>query len=454
MVSAGREDKSAAAFHDLVGVSPAQAAAYLEGVHAADRVEWLRDVSADDAWRVYCELDTEDQAEVIEFAEDDLRTSLIERMSAGDLRDVLDELPSDEAADLLGEADTRVAEDVLATIDSETAAELRELAAHDPETAGGLMATEFVTVGPGERIGDAVKAIRKQGEDAEEELAVFVVDAEGKPLGFLPDRVLLSQPIHTPVTEAMVEPITVDVAADQEDAARLVEKYGLHSLGVVDPAGALIGVISQEDAIEVMAEEVEEDLMRLAGASAESLHGSTAVLKKARNRLPLMGITVLSGLLSAKVLRMFLGDAGSGEGATDILRYLPLIIGLAGNVGVQSSTILVRAIAVGELEGSRARAMLRSETLVGVVNAFVCGLVLTGVVSLMEPGQLGMAVGIATAAAIIFAAVLGTSVPVLCQRVGIDPAIVAGPFLICLSDVSGSVLFVIVARFLLDSGPA
>lgn len=451
MVPAGREDKDSREFRSLLETSPGQAARYLEGVHAADQADWLRDVSAEDAWLVYGELDAEEQAELIEFADDDLRAVLIERMSAGDLREVIDELPSDEAADLLGDADTRLAEDVLATIDSETAQELRELAAHDPDTAGGIMATEFVTVGPEERLGDAVKAIRKQGEDAEEELAVFVVDAEGRPLGFLPDRVLLSQPIHTPVDEAMVEPITVGVADDQEEAARLVDKYGLQSLGVVDGSGALIGVISAEDATEVLADEAEEDLLRMAGASAESLHGRASVLRRVRNRLPLMGITVLSGLLSAKVLRWFLETPGEGAGTSDILRYLPLIIGLAGNVGVQSSTILVRAIAMGELEGPRQRAMLRSETLVGVVIGLICGVVLAGVVSLLEPGQLGMAVGIATTAAILCAALMGTSVPVLCTRLGIDPAIVAGPFLICLSDVSGSVLFVAVAKALIPA---
>ena len=140
MVPAGKEEKDAGGFRTLLETSPGQAARYLDGVHAADRAQWLRDVGAEDAWRVFGELTTESQAELIEYADDDLRAVLIARMSAGDLRGVLDELPSDEAADLLGEADTRVAEDVLAAIDSETAQELRELAAHEPDTAGGIMA--------------------------------------------------------------------------------------------------------------------------------------------------------------------------------------------------------------------------------------------------------------------------------------------------------------------------
>lgn len=450
MAFSDQEKKGLRGFQELLGPSSDLAARYMEGVHAADRAEWLRVTQPEEAWRVFLELTVEDQADVLEHAEDDLRRTLIARMSAGDLRHVVEELPSDEAVDLLAEADEHLAEDVLAAIPAETAQELRELAVYDPDTAGGLMATEFVTVGPTEHIGDAVKAIRKQGEDAEEELAVFVVNDEGRPLGFLTDRILLSQPIHTPVEEAMVVPVTIDVLSDQEDVGRLVEKYGLISLGVVDSQGLLIGVISAEDATEARAEEAEEDLLRLVGASADSLHGRPSVAHQVRSRLPLMGITVLSGLLSAKILHMFLAGAEGGAASSDILRYLPLIIGLAGNVGVQSSTVLVRAMALGELEGSRQRSMLRSETSVGLTMGVICGLVITLVVTWLEPGQLGLVVGFATLIAIAFSATLGTSVPVACQKVGIDPAIVAGPFLICLSDIAGSVMFVLVAKGLLD----
>lgn len=449
MALSNQEEKDRRGFEAQLGTSTTLAAKYLDGVHAADQAEWLLAADPEDAWRVFSELNSEDQAEILEYAEDDLRRTLVDRMSAGDLRHMVEEMPSDEAVDLLAEADTRLAEDVLSSIPADTAQELRELIAYDPDTAGGLMATEFVTVRPDEHIGDAVKAIRKQGEDAEEELDVFVVNGAGQPLGFLPDRVLLSQPIHTPVEEAMVVPITVDAYADKEDVGRLVEKYGLNSLGVVDGAGLLIGVISAEDATEAFAEEAEEDILRLVGAGAASLHGRPSVVRQVRSRLPLMGITVLSGLLSAKILSVFLGVSEGNSSPSDILRYLPLIIGLAGNVGVQSSTVLVRAIALGELEGSRQRAMLRHETSVGLVVGLICGLVITAVVMWIEPGQLGLAVGLATLIAIGFSAVLGTTIPVTCQRIGIDPAIVAGPFLICLSDIAGSVMFVWVAKSLL-----
>lgn len=163
----------------------------------------------------------------------------------------------------------------------------------------------------------------------------------------------------------------------------------------------------------------------------------------------MMGVTVLSGLLSAFVLRHFLHQAAPLPGGSDVLRYLPLIIGLAGNVGVQSSTVLVRAMALGELKGPRQREMLKVETLVGVSLGLICGALLFGAVHLIESRDLGLAVGLATTCAMACAAMLGTGIPVLCQKLGIDPAIVAGPFLICVSDLSGSLIFMLVATKLL-----
>jgi magnesium transporter len=430
--------------------SPAAAAFLVREAHPADGADWLEDLDLDQAWAVFAELDTEHQAEILEYAEPDLTTELASRMTAADLGEVLEEMPSDEAADVVKDTDDAIVERALETIEPETADELRALAEHDPDSAGGIMATEFVTVSQDERLGDAVKAIRQQGEDAEEELDVFVVDDAGKPVGFLPDRVLLSQPIHTPVAEAMTEARTILISEDQEEAAKLIDKYGLVSLGVVGDDGRLVGVISAEDASEVFGEEAEEDLLRIVGAATDTYQTRLPVLKRVRQRLPLMGLTVVAGLVSARVLRAFLGAEGGhggGEaGTADILRYLPLIIGLAGNVGVQSSTILVRAFATGELDGARARSVLGGEASVGATIGLICGAIIALTVALMEGSGFGVAVGVATSASVACAAVLGCLIPITCRRLGIDPAIVAGPFLICLSDLAGSVIFVVVAQ--------
>lgn len=441
-----------AAFREVLAESPARAAVLLADVHAADAADWLQDTAEEDRHRVFGLLSANLQADVLEYADEALTQSLVARLGPKDLGEVLEELPSDEAADVLGEADDRVVNDALAEVAPETARDLRALLRYEPDTAGGVMATEFVVAREGQRIGDVVKEVRKEGEDAEADLGVFVLDATGRPVGYLSDRVLLTHSIHTPLDEVMVEPFLTAVTDDQEEAARTIAKYGLDVLAVVDDAGAMLGVISADDAADILEEEVGEDFARLTGTGSEGQQTRLPVLVRVRQRMPLMGFTVLAGLASAKILALVLGsstDVGGENTQEAILRYLPLIVGLAGNVGIQSSTIFVRGFATGEVEPDREWAVFGSEWTVGSIIGVLCGLMTWLVAGFIEgsgPSGLGLAVGVAVVAAVAWAAMLGGLVPIACRRLGIDPAIVAGPFLIAMSDVSGSAIYILVAR--------
>ncbi|MEE2941101.1 MAG: magnesium transporter [Planctomycetota bacterium] len=441
-----------AAFREVLAESPARAAVLLADVHAADAADWLQDTSDEDRHRVFGLLSANIQADVLEYADETLTQSLVARLGPKDLGEVLEELPSDEAADVLGEADDQVVNDALAEVAPETARDLRALLRYEPDTAGGAMATEFVVAREGQRIGDVVKEVRKEGEDAEADLGVFVLDAAGRPVGYLSDRVLLTHSIHTPVDEVMVAPLLTAVTDDQEEAARTIAKYGLDVLAVVDDAGAMLGVISADDAADILEEEVGEDFALLTGTGSEGQQTRLPVHVRVRQRMPLMGFTVLAGLASAKLLAIVLGsssEAGGEDTQEAILRYLPLIVGLAGNVGIQSSTIFVRGFATGEVEPDREWSVFSSEWMVGTIIGVLCGLATWTVAGLIEesgPSGLGLAVGVAVVAAVAWAAMLGGLVPIACRRLGIDPAIVAGPFLIAMSDVSGSVIYILVAR--------
>jgi len=439
-------------FRRILGESPTRAAGSLEAVHAADIAGWLQDVPEDDAWLVFAALPIERRAEVLDYADEGLRAEFVPRLSALELRAIAEELPVDQVVDILSEADERVTEDVLDAVPDDLEAEIRELSTYEPDSAGGVMTTEFIVVDRECHVGDAIKLVRKEGDD--EEIGVFVVDEAGSPLGYISDRALLATPIHTPVSEVMVEPFTIEAEQDQEDAATILAKYNLSALAVVDPTGGLVGVISAEDAAEVFEHEVDEDILKLVGTSpGESQQTRLPVILRVRQRLPLMGVTVVGGLASAWILGLALGgsEAGSTSGVA-ILRYLPLIIGLAGNVGIQSSTILVRGFATGEVEPEREARVLFSEFAVGTTVGLLCGLTTTVVASVMQDGAaltvFGVAVGTAVFVSVTWAALLGCLVPITCRRSGIDPAIVAGPFLICLSDVSGSAIYIAVARAL------
>jgi magnesium transporter len=439
-------------FREVLETSPSKAAAFLEPVHAADVATWLQDVNHEDAWQVYAALSTETQAEVLEYAEESLRGILIPRLSTDDLRDVVEELPADEAVDVLAKADERIAEDVLDSIPGELAAELRELIAFPPESAGGVMTTEFVPVPAGTRLGDAIKLLKQEGDRLEQGIGVYVIDEGERPVGYIPVRELLTHSIHSTVEEVMDEPFTILATEDQEEAAIRLQKYGLQALGVVDGSGALVGVISAEDAQDVFESEVSEDILRLVGTAPERQQTRLGVLTRVRQRMPLMVVTVAGGLISAKILEAFL-QGGAGGDSSSILRYLPLIIGLAGNVGIQSSTILVRAFATGEVEPEREVAVLAGEVTVGALSGAICGTAIFFVASWMEAGvwmaSFGAAVGAAVATAVAWGARLGCVIPMGCRRLGIDPAITAGPFLICLSDISGAAIYVLVARWLM-----
>jgi len=424
--------------------------AFLETVHGADLAKWMQDLSEAEAFRVFDCLEVEERAEVLEHAEDPLRELLVEHLTPGQLGEVVEELPDDEAVDLLALAGARTTEEVLNAVDTERAADLRELASHAHDTAGGLMTTEFVSVPKGTRIGDAIKLIKTEGEGVEGGQGLFVVDDVDRPVGYLSDRMLLTHSIHESVDEVMAEPIAVAVAVDQEEAAQQIEHYGLTELAVVDASGALVGVIAADDALEVLGDEAAEDMLKLVGTSLVQ-QTRLPVLQRVLGRLPLQGVTVAGGLVTAQIIDYTLDVPSTGA---HLLRFVPLVIGLAGNVGIQSSTILVRAFATGEVEPDRELAVLGSETLVGLLIGTVCGAIALGVIA-FAGGASGaaafpLAVGVAITSAVTWAALLGCMVPMVCRRVGIDPAIVAGPFLITVSDVSGTGLFLSVAHLLLN----
>ncbi len=440
-----------AAFREVLAESHSRAAVLLADVHAADASEWLRDSDDEDRHRVFAALSATIQAEILEFADESLKQDLVARLDAKHLGRVLIELPSDEAADILNDADDRLANDALERLEPDAARELRSLLAFEPDSAGGVMATEFVAAAAGQRVGDVVKEVRKEGEDAEPDLGVFVLDQERRPIGYLSDRALLTNSIHAPVEDVMVEPFVIAAGDDQEVAAQTIAKYGLDSLAVVDANGGMLGVISADDAADILEEEVSEDFARLTGTGSDRLQTRLPVLVRVRQRMPLMALTVCAGLASAKILAWALGSTVHGTGGTSeaILRYLPLIVGLAGNVGVQSSTIFVRGFATGEVDPDREWAVFGAEWCTGATIGFLCGVVTWLVSSFIEsqgPPGLGIAVGTAVAMSVGFAALLGGLVPIACRRLGFDPAIVAGPFLIALSDVSGSAIYILVAR--------
>ena len=314
-------------FFDRLGGQAAELQAFLEGVHPADLAEWLLDLNPGESWGVFEVLDGEARAEVLALAEDGVRTPLLERMSLQELSEVVQELPADDVVDLLALVDDAVTEEVLRSVDLERAAGLRKLSRYDPESAGGVMNSELVTVSADLRIGDAIKLIKIEGEEAQETRGIFVVDDAQRPIGYLSDRQLITHSIHEEVRDVMAQPVSITSDADQEEAAGLVQHYQLEELAVVDATGVLVGAIAADDAHIVLEEEASEDFLKLVGAPADQ-PTRQSVQRRVWTRLPLQGVTVLGGLLTAWILDLVLGE--HLEGDANLLRFIPIVIGLAG----------------------------------------------------------------------------------------------------------------------------
>ena len=422
---------------------------FLAEVHAADLAVWLLDFDEDESWRVFEALDPEQRAEVLEQSEDSLREELLGRLTPKQVAELVDELPADEVVDMLSHLDAADVEHVLRDVNFERAKGLRQLASYEPESAGGVMSTEFVAVPAGTRVGDAIKLIKTEGDEVEEGHGLFVVDEQEKPIGYVTDRVLLTNSIHDEVDRLMVDPYSVPVDLDQEEAANVLSRYGLTELAVVEDDGRLVGSITIDDAQEVLEDEASEDMFKLVGTSAE-LQTRLPIWRRVLARIPLQAVTVLGGLVTAAVIDALLPAEPGGvisEGR-ELLAFVPIVIGLAGNVGIQASTILVRAFATGEVEPDRELSVLGSETLVGLIIGLICGLATFSATCFWKDLDTAMAIGVAITCAVTWAAFLGCGVPMVCRRIGIDPALIAGPFLITVSDISGTSLYLGVALLL------
>jgi len=446
--------------HALLDQPTAELNTLVAEVHPADLAEWMLDLDSSERWTLFERLDGEGRGDLLEEVEDEVAQEFLARTSPEQLTEIIEELPSDEGADLLSVVEPGIAEQVLSGLDAERSGELRELIAYPADTAGGLMTVDYVSVEVGSAISDAIKLLKQEGDEVEEGVGIFVLDSVGKPIGYVPIRSLLAHSIHDLVDEAMFDVHSIDVAADQEEAAIHISKYSLRSLAVVNASGILLGVITSDDAQEVLEDEASEDMMRLVGTAPVGggepvLQTRLSILMRVRYRIPLQAVTVLGGLLTAWILDQFIPEAETASGAlvADLLRFLPIVIGLAGNVGVQSSTILVRAFATGEVEEERELSVLFSEVMVGLLIGLLCGTA-TGVVAIAlgagGSSMFGIAVGTAIGVAVTWAAFLGCVVPLSCRRLGIDPAVVAGPFLITMSDISGAVIFFGFGSFMLD----
>lgn len=424
----------------------------LISAHPAEVAERLVDLNRDQRLALVGWLPDENAALLLREADEIYRREILDDLPAERVADLLDLLPDDVATDLVDLLPDRMEEEVLAEMEPEHAEDVRELERYEPDSAGGLMTTDYAVIPAGGSVSDALKAVKRDTE-AETINTAYVVDADTCLQGVVSVRELLQAKLTTPISDVMVTDV-VQAAPDddREDVASVMARYDLSVLPVVTAGNRIVGIVTVDDVLEVVEEEASEDIYRMAGTASRHPTQET-IVRRVVLRMPWLLTTLVVGVATARVLDYFIGVMGGGLGemaghrGLDLLRYVPVLMGLAGNVGIQSSTVLVRGFATGEVESGRLWRVFAGEVKVGMLVGLVCGAIAWFAAGHFEEREgLGMLVGTALFASVVWAAVLGASIPTLCRAVGVDEAIAAGPFLIALSDISACVIFFLLAQ--------
>lgn len=421
-------------------------------LHPADLGEVIAHLPRDGAQVLFRWLPVDQAGDVLAELDDDFRAGLLEETPQVRLTALIDELDSDDAADVLADLPDDVAEKVLPTL--EDAEDVKELLSYDEDSAGGIMATEYVAVLDTLSVSDATEEVRRNAETAAEISAVFVVDENYQLQGTISlKRLLLSRSAASIslIMDSAVTSVTTDL--DQEEVARVMERYDLITLPVVDGENVLVGMITIDDVVDVMREEAEEDMQRMSGV-ARSEESTDPIFKIMLGRLPWL----LAGLVGASLAAAVIwGFRDTLEQAYILAGFIPIIMATAGNAGIQSSAITVQQLASGDVWASNLTRRLAKEIKVAILNGIIASVVLgLGIVfiaplissDITNPESLAFTSMIALLIVIVQATTLGTLIPLLLNRFGIDPALATGPFITTSNDIIGILVFFTLAELM------
>ncbi|MEY2962805.1 MAG: magnesium transporter [Bacteroidota bacterium] len=432
----------------LVASDEAEFNALLEGIHAADIAEIIDELDIEEARSIVERLESEVAADVLVEVDEDLRVYLIENYTTEELaHEIVENMDSDDAADLLSELSDEMTREVLAQVeDVEQAKQIAQLLTHEDSTAGALMGTELVQVEESLTALRCVAAMRNQAEHIETVHAVYVVDANDILVGTLSlkklltaDRKALISDLYTPIQH------TVLSTTPAEDVANMMQKYDLFVLPVVNAAGELLGRITLDDVVDFIREEAERDY-QLASGLTDEVESDDSIYDVTKARIPWLLIGLMGGLFVALILGNHDKDLVS---VPALAFFMPLIAAMGGNVGVQSSAIVVQALASDRSQQSMIQKLLKELT-VGLVNGAILALVMLGAGMLLRFDMLvTLTVSISLLVVIIFASLFGTFVPLMLNRFKVDPALATGPFITTANDVIGLVIYFQIGRVII-----
>ena len=420
----------------------------LEEVHYADIAEIIEVLTVEEGIYLIKLLDSDVTADVITELDEDTREKILGGLSSKEIAEEMSELDTDDAADIISELTDQQQEEVISQIeDEEHANDIRDLLRYDENSAGGLMAKELIKVNENWNVLTCVKEMRAQAEEVSRVHSIYVVDDNDILKGRLSLKDLLTTSTRTAIKDVFIKNVDfVHVDDKAEDVARIMQKYDLEAIPVVDKSGRLVGRITIDDIVDVIKDEAEKDYQMAAGIS-QDVEADDTIWELTRARLPWLILALFGGFVSVSILG---GFATAMIKYKELFFFTPLIAAMAGNVGVQSSAIILQGLANDSLKGSWWKRLIKEISL-----SLLNGLVLAGI--LMSAGmfflgfdiKVGITVAISLVSVIIIASIIGTFVPIILDKRGIDPALATGPFITTSNDIFGILIYFWIAKIIL-----
>ncbi len=419
-----------------------------EQVHASDLSDAFAALDEELRVRLIRQLPPELVSEALAEMEPEERPSeVLEALPDEHAADIVEELAVDDAADVIAELPPERADTILKLVDDRQ--EIEDLLKYDEDSAGGIMTSEIVSVDQGATAAEAIEEIRRQSEQVEDFYQVYCVDADQRLVGVLPLRRLVCTAPNTPVASIMeATPAVASSDVDQEEVARLMSRYNVAAVPVVDGVGRLLGRVTFDDVIDVVEAEQTEDLLKFGGVSGDEQLGG-GWLSAVRKRLPWLSVNLLTALLAALIIRYFQDTI---EAILVLAALGPVIAGMGGNAGTQALAVTVRRVALGLVSREQAARVIGKEILVGVINGLVMGVVMGAMTaSVLGTGwMLGVVVMLAMWGNIMVAGMAGAAIPLLLDRWGVDPAVASSVFVTTFTDMVGYFLILgLASAFLL-----
>ncbi|MCP4665793.1 MAG: magnesium transporter, partial [Deltaproteobacteria bacterium] len=419
----------------------------IDDTRPADLADLIEHLNPQERLFIFKLLEPEGAGEVLVEIEPPVQESILSELDTQSISNIVEELDSDDAADLVGDLPADRAREIIETVGDEVSGELEKLLPYPEDTAGGIMALEFVAVKADATVQNAIDSIREKRKEVENLYYLWVVDDYERLVGVISLKDLVLEPPRRRISEIMnPEVISVDVHRDQEEVAQLVKKYNLVNMPVVDEHNRLIGRITHDDIIDVIEEEVDEDIARMAGVIDQEI-AEESTMKISRARLPWLIAGLFGGLLAAAVINQF---ESSLKKILALSFFFPVIMAMGGNTGTQAATVVVRGLATGDISLVNIGKRVWLEIRVALINGIICGILLGVIVGYwLSDYGLGAVVAFSLMLIVLSSGFIGASVPLTLKRFNIDPALATGPFVTTSNDILSLLIYLgLVTSFL------